>query len=102
MIKSVFIVAIGSVWLLLATFGLHEIGWTKWTTPDAARFPDTFFCERTYYPTFGGACQVPSDVAYGLMLTSAVLLVATILGTVERIQRFKDRTAHNTGTDQDK
>ena|GEM_PF-5627390 len=94
MLKRVLTVLIGVLCLLLATVGLYRYGWTKWTTLDSARFPDTLVCRRNYYPTFGGSCSVPSDVAYGLLLTTAALLVLALIGAVGRLRRRNNRRAH--------
>lgn len=92
--KRFLTVLIGVLWLLLATVGLYRYGWTKWTTLDSARFPNTLVCRRNYYPTFGGSCQVPSDVAYGLFLTTAALLGLALIGVVGRLRRRNRRRAH--------
>ena len=94
MLKRFLTVAIGVLWLLLATVGLYRYGWTEWTTLDSARFPDTLVCRRNYYPTFGGSCEVPSDVAYGLFPTTAALLGLALVGVVRRLQRQHHRRAH--------
>lgn len=83
---------IALAWLWLATIGVYRYGWTKWTTPDAARFPDTVFCDAQFAPFFD-ACRVPSDVAYGLALTTTVLLGLGLLSAITRRRGHRGRLA---------
>lgn len=83
---------LGAAWLCLATIGVYRYGWTKWTSADAARFPDTVFCDAPFAPYFDG-CRVPSDVAYALALTTTVLLGLGVLSTVTRRRPRSGRPA---------
>ena len=96
MLKRVVTVAVGFSWLALATIGLYRYGWSKWTTMNTARFPDTVFCDRAaYYPTFGGSCSVPSDVAYRLLLTTAALVALALVSVVSGHRRRSREPTHS-------
>jgi len=86
------VVGVACAWLVLATVGLHRRGWMKWTTMSTERFPDNVLCGRIglFYPTFG-TCEVPSDVAYGLVLTTATLLAFALVRVVNRQRRRAHR-----------
>lgn len=97
MLKRLLLVAVAFVWLVLATVGLFRYGWTKWTSLETARFPDSTFCGLgPSYPTFGGSCEVPSDVAYGLLLTTTVLLIWALVTIASRLRRRSHQPAHIT------
>ncbi len=91
MSKRLLTVALASLWLLLATVGLFRYGWTKWTTIDTARFPNTMFCRQSIYLTFGGRCEVPSDVAWGLLVSITALLLLALILAVSRARGRRKR-----------